>query len=210
MIETKTALCLDCHHQIETIVAPVEFSFFSRPITNTVPNRVMTIWEAYLDIKGHRYQPQTALLRSLVDKNIARNYKARNFDYITPAGVFSKRCDAGLIRPSGLLTLDLDHLPNLQEIKATLIGDPFLETLLLFTSPSGDGLKSIVSINLEKGSHLQWFNAISNYLRETYQLKVDPTGKDVSRCCFLPHDPEVYIRPDLFTQNFTTPSFKQS
>ncbi|HEY3373386.1 MAG TPA: BT4734/BF3469 family protein [Prolixibacteraceae bacterium] len=202
MTETKTALCLGPGTPgsgFATKIAPVEFSFFSRPVTNTVPNRVMTVWEAYLDIKSHRYQPQTALLRSITDKNIARNYKARNFDYVCFAGVFSKRCDAGLIIPSGLMTLDFDHVPNLQELKATLLDDAFLETVLLFTSPSGDGLKAIVSVNLEKGSHLQWFNAISSYISETYQLKVDPTGKDTSRCCFIPHDPQVYIHPDLLT-----------
>ena len=202
MIETKAVLSLDCHHEleIETIVSPVEFSFFSRPVTNTVPNRVMTIWEAYQYIRSNRYQPQTALLRSITDKNIARNYKARNLDYVCFAGVFSKRCDAGLIRHSGLLTLDFDHVYNLQELKSTLLCDLFLETILLFKSPSGDGLKAIVSIDIEKGSHLQWFISISNYISETYQLKVDTTGKDLSCCCFLPHDPDVFINPDLFTQ----------
>lgn len=209
MTETKNALCLDPHSPgsgFETMIAPVEFSFFSRPVTNTIPNRIMTVWEAYQDIKGHRYQPQTALLRSIVDKNIARNYKARNMDYVTFAGVFSKRCDAGLIRHSGLLTLDFDHVSSLYELKGALLGDSFLETILMFTSPSGDGLKSIVSIDLEKGSHLQWFTAISNYINETYRLKVDPTGKDVSRCCFLPHDPEVFIHPDYLPSSLTIPN----
>lgn len=197
MIENKTALCLDCHHEseIETMVAPVEFSFFSRPVTNTVPNRVMTIWEAYQYIRSNRYQPQTALLRSITDKNIARNYKARNFDYATFSGVFAKRSEAGLIQHSGLLTLDFDHVSELQELKATLLGDSFFETALLFISPSGDGLKWIVRIDIEENTHLQWFKAIASYVKATYYLEIDGSGKDISRCCFLPFDSEVFINP---------------
>lgn len=116
MIEMITAPILDREYLrpgIETLVAPVEFSFFSRPVTNTVPNRVMTVWEAYSDIRSNRYQPQTAVLRAISDKNIARNYKARNLDYVTFSGLFAKRCDAGLIKHSGLMTLDFDHVSDL-------------------------------------------------------------------------------------------------
>ena len=40
-----------------------------------------------------------------------------------------------------------------------------------------------------------YFKAVCNYLKQTYQLEVDGSGKDVARACFLPYDPQVYINP---------------
>ena len=60
---------------------------------------------------------------------------------------------------------------------------------------SGDGLKWIININTAEVSHEEYFNAVANYLRQTYGLEADKSGKDVSRACFLPYDPEAYINP---------------
>ena len=60
----------------------------------------------------------------------------------------------------------------------------------MFRSPSGDGLKWIIRINLEETSHINYFQAVSNYLSKTYSLQADKSGKDISRACFLPHDPD--------------------
>ena len=76
-----------------------------------------------------------------------------------------------------------------------LLEDKCFTTELLFRSPSGDGLKWIIRINTAEVSHAEYFNAVANYLRLTYGLEADKSGKDVSRACFLPYDPEAYINP---------------
>ncbi len=76
-----------------------------------------------------------------------------------------------------------------------MLNDEYFETELLFVSPSGDGLKWIISIDITEATHQNFFQAIANYIKEVYQLEVDKSGKDISRACFLPHDPEVYINP---------------
>jgi hypothetical protein len=93
------------------------------------------------------------------------------------------------------MCLDFDHLPNIAEIKQLLLKDVYFETQLLFTSPSGDGLKWVIPIDINKANHRIYFIAVSNYLEQTYSLKPDASGKDISRACFLPHDPEAYINP---------------
>jgi len=135
-------------------------------------------------------------LRAITGKEQARLFKSHNFDYVTFSGTFSKRNDQGLIQHSGLLTLDIDHVADLSELKKTLLADTFIKTKLLFISPLGDGLKWIVSIDLLEATHQQWFASVAAYLKATYRLEVDKSGKDISRACFLPHDPEVYINPD--------------
>lgn len=39
------------------------------------------------------------------------------------------------------------------------------------------------------------FAAVTNYVKATYGLVPDQKCKDISRACFLPHDPQAYINP---------------
>ncbi|HKM94484.1 MAG TPA: BT4734/BF3469 family protein [Prolixibacteraceae bacterium] len=172
-----------------------KFSLFRRPITNVLPVKEITLIETYLGIKSKAYKDQTDYLRGLKDKEQMRKVKATQFDYVTFSGTFSKRNDNALLNHSGLLTIDFDHVSNLQHLKNRLLNDEYFETELLFVSPSGDGLKWIIPIDLSEATHLNYFLAVANYIKVAYQLDVDSSGKDVSRACFLPHDPEVYINP---------------
>jgi len=183
-----------------------KFSYFRCPVTNTLPDAEMTILDAYAAIKSNKYKCQTDELRSILSSlsfgegsgvrlESARKYKAAHFDYVTFSGLFSKRTDAALIRHSGLITLDFDHVSNLQELRDMLLSDRYFETELMFVSPSGDGLKWIISIDIKECNHQDWFKAIAAYLKASYHLEVDKSGKDISRACFLPHDPAVYINP---------------
>ena len=175
------------------------FSFFNKPILNVHPNGNRDLLEIYDLIKGDTYKDCTEKLRAIKDVKEARKFKAFHFDYATFSGSFSKRSDKDLNMHSRLITIDFDHIPNLSDLKEKLLNDKYFETQLLFISPSGDGLKWIVSIDLTEYNHQQWFKAIANYLRSTYALEVDQSGKDVSRACFIPHDPNAYINPKYFT-----------
>lgn len=186
----------------ETGVLVPTFSYFRAPISNIHPYAEISVVDAFRVIKGHRYLERTAMLRSLTDPKEIRKYKASKFDYVTFAGKFSKRADKCLIHPSGVLTLDLDDVDNVLELKQALILDPFLKVELLFVSPSGKGLKCIIAINLDKYPFIKWFEGASGYIRRTYHHQVDPSGKDLSRACFLPHDPEVYMNPDYLNTTF--------
>ena len=169
------------------------FSFFSSPISNTKPSRDFTLLDAYNYIVGHQASHSTNSLRSIKDKNYARKYKANNFCYCTFSGIFSKRDDKALIRHSGLLCIDFDHLEDIEKVKNTLLLDEYFETQLLFVSPSGDGLKWVIEIDISKASHQDWFDSISNYLKHTYSLEADSQCRNISRACFLPHDPHCII-----------------
>jgi hypothetical protein len=94
-----------------------------------------------------------------------------------------------------LICFDFDNIENLNALRFQLQTDEYLNTQLLFTSPSGNGLKWIVSIDANAHTHADYFNAIADYLKRTYNVEVDKSGKDLSRACFLPHDPNCYINP---------------
>lgn len=180
------------------------FSLFLHPVSNIQPFQTINLREAWNLIRSPYYREQTHRLRQLRSPlpsgegkgvGLARKYKATQFDYATFSGVFSKRNDQALVQHSGLLTIDFDHIPDLGELKLALIADPCLETGLMFISPSGDGLKWVIPIDLNECSHQEWFRAVESYIRATYRLEIDKSGKDISRACFLPYDPEAYLNP---------------
>ncbi len=171
------------------------FSYFSAPVTNTNPNNTLTLLEVYHLLKSDRNKAITEKLRSISDKQEARKYKASAFDYVTFSGSFSKRTDSALIKHSGLITIDFDHISNIPELRVKLLDDDYFDTELLFVSPSGDGIKWIIPIDITKATHQDYFRAIASYIKQTYGLEIDHSGKDVSRACFLAHDAEVFINP---------------
>lgn len=171
-------------------------SFFKAPISNTIPHKNATLRQIYNAIKGDYYQERTQKPRAISGKIEARKFKAQNFDYCTFSGTFSSRNDKALIKHSGLLCLDFDHLADPNRMKQKLLTDQHLETQLLFISPSSDGLKWIISINQEEMSHANYFATIASYIQKTYGFEIDKSGKDISRACFLPHDPNAYFKND--------------
>ena len=170
-------------------------SFFRHPASSTKPAANMSLPEVYKLITSDKYQAITSALRNESDPNGRREMKEMQLDYITPSGVFYSRCDDGLKYHSEILCVDIDHMKDeaqLQDTKQTLIEDPYFHTLMMFRSPSGDGLKWFIPIDLKQCGHRKWFEAVRNYLHQTYSLTADEKCINVSRSCFLCHDPEAY------------------
>ena len=179
---------------------PLEMSFFNPPITNKVPSRTASLGEVARVVRSGMLALETQQLRGISDKAEARSYKGRNFPYVTPAGVFSYCNDQSMVSHSGALCIDLDHLKDVDRMKQLLLADAHFTTVLAFRSPSGDGLKWFVRIDLSLADHQTWFQAVRNYLLDTYK---DLTGENVdahvgnlSRACFLCYDPDAYVNLD--------------
>lgn len=184
---------------------PPEFSFFRRPISNVLPYRTISLTQVFELLRSDRYKERTLTLRSLLNHDNARSFKATCFDYVTFSGIFHKRSDRQLVTHSGLMTIDFDHVPRHRALRHKLLTDEHFQTEMLFVSPSGDGLKWIIQVDLSEVSHQEYFKAVSAYIREKYKLSIDTSGKDISRACYLPYDPDVYVNPDYLTyKNFKT------
>ncbi len=174
------------------------FSYFGKNLYNLYPLKTIGLPEVYSMLTDTSRKYQTLQLRKLSSEKEQRLYKKRNFDYVTFSGVFTKRNNHSLSTHSKLLTIDIDGIPNageLFEIRKTLLKDPYFPSQLLFVSPRGNGLKWIIKISLEEVSHIEYFRAVVLYIKETYGIAIDASGKDVSRGCLLPYDPEPYIHP---------------
>ena len=168
-------------------------SFFKAPVRNVFPSETLRLHQVFALITSNKYKKITEELRAITNVKEARKFKANRFDYVTLSGTFEKRSDKNLLKHSNLLTIDFDHLENLQELRTQLLNDEYFETEMLFISPSGDGLKWIIRIDVSEVTHSEYFTAVANYIKHNYNIEVDQSGKDVSRACFLPYDPTAFL-----------------
>ena len=196
------------------------FSFFSKPITSKIPLKTIDLKELHSIIISDKYKVITENARQL-NKVEYDLFKAKYFDYVTFNGTFGKRADNGLINPSGLFVIDVDHIgENLQAMLERLKTDTIITPVLIFISPSGDGLKIVVSIDTvliqtdgSKRMGLIW-DAVNSYFSMYYADLLTPTingdfidgaCKDLSRACFICHDADAYLResePNILDKRF--------
>lgn len=179
-------------------------SLYRPPVSNTKPDEALTISQIYQRIigedgDGESLRKTTHQLRAISDKTERSKFKQTKFSHFSVGGTFSKRAITGLTHPSNLVVIDLDHVGDndeVEDLKKRMSEDEELNPILLFTSPSGDGLKVIVNIRQEiKGDQdfKKAFYSLQYYIQETYHLEVDSSGKDICRACFLPYDDKAIL-----------------
>ena len=192
--------------QAPTLPPCPKMSFFRRPIKNTKPCREASPQDIYKYLVSDYAKAHTEHIRTIADNRERSRYKAANLDYITPGGTFRSRKENELIQASGYMVIDFDHIPNAKGLVKRLANDTNFETILAFRSPSGDGVKWIVALpNTTKPdgtpfTYGEFFTILSNYSKKIYGIEADPSGKDICRACFLPHDPDAFLNP-LYIEN---------
>ena len=216
-----------------------QVSFFRPPISNVIPEpEPMTLREVWEYIRGDRAKYWTERLRETGDESIKKNKLdfvtfGGVFDYrITDAQVerdsllerlgrgenlseIDRRKlkllegKKGLISPSGLVTIDIDHVSrigrDIRELRDELLQDEELGLRLIFISPRGDGLKlvckSVWNIDTPEDFKDEAFSLLG-YIHETHKIPyyvgekgekekiLDKDCTDIPRSCLLCHDPE--------------------
>lgn len=144
---------------------------------------------------------ETARLRklALLDKNAYRTAKTR-LPYVV-GGLFDK----GIRRTEHfssiqLLILDIDHLPDFDGvIPAAVTADA--SVAMAFVSPSGQGFKVFLGLEapcLDTKVFQAFYKSFASQFAERMGLggSVDLRTSDVTRACFLAHDPSAYFNPN--------------
>ncbi len=170
-----------------------DISVYRAPVNNTSPLKSVSLSDIAKVIKSDKYKYLTEKLRSLPSKEEKDLCKVGELDYTTFSGTFSRRAKIGLIKHSNQFCIDIDHIGNdeaLRSMKERIL-NAFTPSLM-FISPSGDGLKCVFQIDIEQGTHEQYFRAFQNFFRSEFNTEIDEKCSDVSRACFLCYDPECY------------------
>ena len=173
-----------------------KFSYYTGGITSTVPKVNDMTLDRLANGIGSQFKSETGTLRSHLsngNKDKADEIK-KGLDYVTFSGTFSKRGAKNLIDYSGLMVLDLDDLPDVVEVKKTILEQTDIEVAMIFVSPSGNGLKVIVPSTTAE-EHLKVFRMYQRYFK-SLNIDIDESGKDVGRACFVCHDEDVHVNPN--------------
>ena len=147
--------------------------------------------KAFSRIKNGSSKTILEKIRKVEDKDEKNKLKQQLPCYLF-AGTFSSRNDNSIVEHSGLIALDFDGFPDDKTFKhwrKKLIKDE--HTMSVFTSPSGDGLKSIVKIpKCDRDEHKLYFTALEKHFDCEY---FDTSCKNISRACYESYDPNIFI-----------------
>jgi hypothetical protein len=143
------------------------------------------IKKAVQTIRNNKDASQKALLKKKLPFFVAailRGYRAKNN-----------------FQSTEILIFDLDHLKDYEfdAIRKSLEEWEF--TSVVFTSPSGNGLKLIIKINPVISSIDQYYkiyDQMLNFLNTKFNVEFDPHTKDPARACFLSYDEKIFVNED--------------
>ncbi|MDD3722737.1 MAG: CRISPR-associated primase-polymerase type B [Lutibacter sp.] len=104
--------------------------------------------------------------------------------------------------------LDLDHLAEkglvINNLRTKLVNDK--RVLAVFESPGGDGLKIMFKLRekcYDEVKYSLFYKLFSRNFADEYKMQqvVDTVTSDVTRACFISHDPDVYYNSNAETIN---------
>ena len=198
------------------------FSYFLPPVWNTAPDGLLSLEEVWEYISGRKtlqisrkdtqsgvlsgigsLQDVTQKVRSLTPEEYGSRQtgKVTYLPLCTFGGVFSKREGDGLQETSGLVCLDIDHATSqgvsLEDLKDRLSQDREIGLRLLFTSPSGDGLKVVCKTSGEitdRDSYRREFDILNSFVSRKYSVQLDSQTSNIDRGCLLCFDPDAVLR----------------
>jgi Protein of unknown function (DUF3987)/VirE N-terminal domain len=161
----------------------------------TVPVENKSLLLIGKDIISDKYKTEVTEIRQLIaqgNKAEADNKKKQLLAF-TPSAVFTEKRQMPFLEMySGFVHLDFDKLTPEQLQTAFAIICKIKYTALCFVSPSGNGLKVFVEINTGVEHHNIAYLQVQKYYEDATGLKADPSCKDITRLCFMSHDPNAY------------------
>jgi hypothetical protein len=125
-------------------------------------------------------------LRNLPTEDEEKELK-KQLPLICWSGTFLKRTDKDCIKHSGLICLDFDDesFDSIMQKKEYIYA--------AFISPTATGVKVLVRIPENIKDHGDYYLSLSDYFGLP---TIDEKCKNISRGCYLSHDPNMYYNPD--------------
>lgn len=171
--------------------------------------RSISLFEALNSIRKGKYKTQIENIRRLygLGESAIAGYKSKKKrlpSFVFSGSLFDTRFKFDICSYTSLLVVDIDKLESVDVIKASLKSDPHI--IATWLSPSGNGLKALFYLEYDKqySQTDAWiyhehcaFPQVDGYLRKTYGIDIDQTGKDITRLCFVSYDPEIHLKREF-------------
>lgn len=138
-------------------------------------------------IRDGYWQDYVLPIRAIQDDEKRKEAK-KKVPYVTIGGEFKERIDAGLVKHSGFIAIDIDKIDP-EETKSIINCDKHVYAT--FTSISGKGLCVLFKINPSK--HREAHAGIGEYLYNQYGMIIDTTSVNESRARLVSFDPYIFI-----------------
>ena len=200
-----------------------QFSFFLPPISQTVSQGDLTLEEVWEYITGRKslevwslnakkgtrtYKGSLREVTKKVRSMSKEEYNSRDkgktslLPLCTFGGSFLQREGDKLIQASGLICLDIDKISSqegvsLEDLKERISQDREIGVRLVFTSPSGDGLKIVCKTSgkiTDRDSYKKQFNSLNSFVSQKYSVSMDDSTSDITRGCLLCYDPGAILQ----------------
>lgn len=170
-------------------------TLFSNAITPKNP-KITDHEEIIQGIRDGRWKHLIEKLNSFVyDSEEQKKYKRTMLTGVVWQGEFDYRNDENILVHSGLVAIDIDHLPPDELIRYSDLIRKNKYTHVMFISPRRDGLKIIIKIPKDIEHHKEYVEAIGEQYRQ-HATKYYDHFDDLSRLCFVSYDPDIYYNPD--------------
>lgn len=150
--------------------------------------------DVLLGIRNGEWKNQVAQVRQLPPDSPEQKAAKLALPYALWSGVFSRRCNTGLIQHSGQCGIDLDHLGDsgATAVLQTAVADIYC--LAAFRSARGEGVRLIFRVPpCSPENHVAAFEQIAVHVSYTYGHEPDTSGKDVSRASFVSFDNGLWV-----------------
>jgi hypothetical protein len=167
-----------------------------------------TLFSVLNEIKGKKHFDYTSFLREFYFKGDKENYgiHKRKLPVVTFCGTYkNERSKEFLDKYNQLIVLDIDKLgrEELQRIKQALAKDDHVFSY--WESPSKDGIKGLIHLHYDfdilsfgvDNSHKIAFNQIVKYFDDIHDIKLDKSGNDVTRLCFISCDEKLVLKDNI-------------
>jgi hypothetical protein len=163
------------------------------------------VQQVLTEIRDGTHAAQVRHLRGLLARGDRDQYQIdkKRMPGVTFSGAFNGTRRISEIREyTELLVLDVDHLSGQEFAAAIAAFRDDAHVLACWMSPSAAGLKGLVGLSFSEectrlsitDRHHAAFAQVSIYFDREHGVRLDSTGSDVTRLCFLSSDQELHLR----------------